>query len=673
MTCRHSKTLHMFHMTSLNLVQRGPCFGCWSKYNWFLWKSIEFGRGKNMPGDGDVSPGEEPESGIQNVSSNGFQYEKSDTAQEALNALNVEYSRLKEQYEALAKSKDSTVMRYANSEKEVIKLRKDLENSDKHIKSLMKDAELMSQKNKQLTVERNRLFQMSESKSNVIEEENRRLRIRVEDLQNELKGVEITKSQFLKDFTKEKNSLHDKVEQYAKQNSELQQELEKAGSDIEELRQRNVEAEEVDNLQKECDKLKEDLSSKEFIIKWTQDRVLALECECEQVRHHNVELLNDMSTCRSKEIELLAYTQQVTEKNVSLQSKLSSLEAKVSALEEDNKRMSTKIEESSGEAKGFERTLSIEKKGFSEEKQTLLDEIEEQKGQIFMLQQQLDEARGEIVLLKKKHDSSLKELSKELRRQIKDSSSLEGMSQSSRASSCSSLNTIETNPNKQNKTPELSLPERQDIELPVIPDQQVLVERILKLQRVLVKKQEKVDFLQDHGNQLVDELQKKCKIIQAYAMSQDPGALSSDLSDQSKAEVVKYGGVMASLYSSKPSDEGLTLELSLQINSKLQAVLEDALLKNITLKENISTLGAEIFKLTELNKQLQDKMETLGDKTVLQIFRSNLIYKSFRVFFVPIESHRLVNIGVDGSAIVFNVEELTLIRDVFSTILYLGC
>ena len=80
---------------------------------------------------------------------------------------------------------------------------------------------------------------------------------------------------------------------------------------------------------------------------------------------------------------------------------------------------------------------------------------------------------------------------------------------------------------------------------------------------------------------------------------------------------------MASLYSSKPvGDSGtMTLELSLEINRKLQAVLEDTLLKNITLKvlliceyqsqlsypwlcnavvllqENINTLGNEISKM----------------------------------------------------------------------------
>ena len=56
---------------------------------------------------------------------------------------------------------------------------------------------------------------------------------------------------------------------------------------------------------------------------------------------------------------------------------------------------------------------------------------------------------------------------------------------------------------------------------------------------------------------------------------------------------------MASLYSSKASpDSGMTLDLSLEINQKLQAVLEDTLLKNITLKENINTLGNEIATLS---------------------------------------------------------------------------
>lgn len=41
---------------------------------------------------------------------------------------------------------------------------------------------------------------------------------------------------------------------------------------------------------------------------------------------------------------------------------------------------------------------------------------------------------------------------------------------------------------------------------------------------------------------------------------------------------------MASVYGSQVTDETMTLELSLEINAKLQNLLEDTLLSNITLK-----------------------------------------------------------------------------------------
>ena len=65
-----------------------------------------------------------------------------------------------------------------------------------------------------------------------------------------------------------------------------------------------------------------------------------------------------------------------------------------------------------------------------------------------------------------------------------------------------------------------------------------------------------------------------------------------------KATVAAGHGIMASLYNSRVADSGMALELSLEINKKLQAVLEDTLLKNITLKENMNTLGQEISEMT---------------------------------------------------------------------------
>lgn len=71
-------------------------------------------------------------------------------------------------------------------------------------------------------------------------------------------------------------------------------------------------------------------------------------------------------------------------------------------------------------------------------------------------------------------------------------------------------------------------------------------------------------------------------------MREEAGTLSSEASDFNKVHLSRRGGIMASLYTSHPADSGLTLELSLEINRKLQAVLEDTLLKNITLKVSMS-------------------------------------------------------------------------------------
>ena len=42
----------------------------------------------------------------------------------------------------------------------------------------------------------------------------------------------------------------------------------------------------------------------------------------------------------------------------------------------------------------------------------------------------------------------------------------------------------------------------------------------------------------------------------------------------------------------------------MEINKKLQAVLENTLLKNITLKENMKTLGQEISEITMGNPRV---------------------------------------------------------------------
>ncbi|KAF1661777.1 hypothetical protein FQA23_0008314, partial [Aptenodytes patagonicus] len=140
-------------------------------------------------------------------------------------------------------------------------------------------------------------------------------------------------------------------------------------------------------------------------------------------------------------------------------------------------------------------------------------------------------------------------------------------------------------------------------------DKSVLVERILRLQKAHARKNEKMEFMEDHIKQLVEEIRKKNKVCSDYILREEAGTLSSEASDFNKVHLSRRGGIMASLYTSHPADSGLTLELSLEINRKLQAVLEDTLLKNITLKENLQTLGTEIERLIKHKHELEQRIK----------------------------------------------------------------
>ncbi|KAG9510556.1 ATP-dependent Clp protease ATP-binding subunit clpX-like, mitochondrial, partial [Fragariocoptes setiger] len=135
-----------------------------------------------------------------------------------------------------------------------------------------------------------------------------------------------------------------------------------------------------------------------------------------------------------------------------------------------------------------------------------------------------------------------------------------------------------------------------------------LIGMVMKLQNQVVKKDEQVDVLQEQVNMLIEEVKKKGRLLQHYILREESGILSTDTMEKNKIQLAKKGsGIMSSLFNSSVNDSGMTLELSLEINKKLQALLEDTILKNITLKfdlvliaqfqESLSTLGSEIERL----------------------------------------------------------------------------
>lgn len=75
------------------------------------------------------------------------------------------------------------------------------------------------------------------------------------------------------------------------------------------------------------------------------------------------------------------------------------------------------------------------------------------------------------------------------------------------------------------------------------------------------------------------------RIIQNFIMREQSGALAPPSSDEHKLRHARRAGIMASMFSGhRHHTHDMNLELSLEMNRKMQSVLEDTLLKNITLK-----------------------------------------------------------------------------------------
>ena len=154
--------------------------------------------------------------------------------------------------------------------------------------------------------------------------------------------------------------------------------------------------------------------------------------------------------------------------------------------------------------------------------------------------------------------------------------------------------------------------EEQDVVVNIVDiDRQKLIDKLLLQQKLLVRRNEKIEFLNDHIQLLTHDLQNKRKIIQYYAMNEDSFMYTSSESDIAKQQLVSRTGknslsLMATLYNRATTTNKLfeqsspmTLETALDIMGKLQSVLEDTLLKNLTLKENIDTLSKELERLSK--------------------------------------------------------------------------
>uniref|UniRef100_A0A6J0SP37 Coiled-coil domain-containing protein 186 n=1 Tax=Pogona vitticeps TaxID=103695 RepID=A0A6J0SP37_9SAUR len=343
-----------------------------------------------------------------------------------------------------------------------------------------------------------------------------------------------------------------------------------------------------------------------------EQEINSLKEEVDSLNNLLSDFQKDIDGSRKRESELLVFTEKLTTKNAQLQSETNSLQVQLDKLVYSERDLQNQLELVRQARDELATKLEKEEELHKDRVQALQADLVSQQKALADLNTQVDELKDELVTQKRKHAANLKDLTKQLQQARRKLDQLENgnydkevSSMGSRSSSSGSLNARSSN---EDRSPENSGSSVAVDHFPEV-DKTILIERIVRLQKAHARKNEKMEFMEDHIKQLVEEIRKKTKIIQSYILREEAGTLSSEASDFNKVHLSRRGGIMASLYTSHPADSGLTLELSLEINKKLQAVLEDTLLKNITLKENLQTLGTEIERLIKQQHELEQRLK----------------------------------------------------------------
>lgn len=537
--------------------------------------------------------------------------------------------KLLQQLEAVTREKDGMVVRYATSEKEVIVVRKALDEADKRLRDLAKERDQYFSRVRSLSQERSRLCTSLDTKLAELarlHKEQERLRddlasrdIKIKWAQNKLRTeVDAHKETQgrLEQALLRLRDLREEADQVRKDCHEM---LRREGSpdnhrdELEQLRQqlegslheKHVLTAKVEQLEQERSeqeqmlaRLKQELDDKsalEVQLAREHGRAEASQAEAERLGQAAAEAQADLEACHQKEAELLLFTQQLTSRSVQLQSDHSLLSLKLQGLEEDKVRLEQELTCAQRDKAELEANLEREKRQRHHETQLLARKLADKCRAADKLTVRLEEADNEQRVMQRRHLSSVKELARELQhvkrqleRQQEAASTQDAPSPEPQPSSQPQVGFVNTG---RHDLLGSAGPEAQ-------PDVQLLLERIVRLQKSLARKKDKLDFLEEHVGHLVLELKNKSRIIQNYVAREEAGALIPSSMDCNKEELARRGGIMASVFGSQPLDAGMTLELSLEMNRKLQLVLEDTLLKNITLKESMDTLGQEIARLT---------------------------------------------------------------------------
>ena len=173
------------------------------------------------------------------------------------------------------------------------------------------------------------------------------------------------------------------------------------------------------------------------------EKCTAKDAEVTRLRAESVEMQADMTACRSKEAELLDFTQKLTDKNVILQSEFSNMQVRANTLEEEHTRLVTSLAKAETRITELQTELSSSTGNLSEQVSSLTAELRAKTGEALQAVEAAVDAKNEVEVMKRQHTARVRELTKELNATKKRGGDREPspgvLSQGSRSSSSASL------------------------------------------------------------------------------------------------------------------------------------------------------------------------------------------------------------------------------------------
>ncbi|KAL7026228.1 hypothetical protein ACKWTF_013810 [Chironomus riparius] len=278
---------------------------------------------------------------------------------------------------------------------------------------------------------------------------------------------------------------------------------------------------------------------------------------------------------KANEMELLQLNKELTETVVKLKNECSTSNSKALTMSVENEMIKKDKSYYENIISDLKNQLDEDIKKRNSDCQLMAKHISEKTKTIENLQRKVEELSGELEAQGKKNSHTVKELTREISQLTKklDSNSNRSEKKSPTPSTASESSTE----SQHNEYPTLSFE----------PSQKSLIDRIVRLQNEIVRKSEKIDFLENHQAQLVEELKKKSKLLHHYLLREQAGQLL-------KSRKV-------------PDTTNMTFELAIEVNRKLQNTLEDTILKNITLKENLDQLSQEVDRMKRIAAATSNK------------------------------------------------------------------